>query len=310
MISVEEFYREAETFLKADLTKILPDGINKNVGHFNVIDVAEVLQMLKERPTAQMAYNRRAYYKVSLVHGRNRAEYADKTIEIEDNALMFATPRVPYQWVPLRDDNKSGFFCLFTADFLAPAKSGVILDELPIFKPGGIPCFHVSDQEQQEITAIFKKMHKEMRSGYAFKYDLIRHYLMELIHYGQKLQPATDLYREHNASGRVSALFVELLERQFPIASPLQSLKLRTAQDYADQLSIHVNYLNKVLKEQTGQTTKNLISKRITQEAKILLKQTDWNVSQIAASLGFEEVAHFSNFFKKHTDISPGNFRN
>jgi AraC-like DNA-binding protein len=40
-----------------------------------------------------------------------------------------------------------------------------------------------------------------------------------------------------------------------------------------------------------------------------LLKQTDWNISEIAYSLGFEEVAHFSNFFKKQTSLSPVTFR-
>jgi AraC family transcriptional activator of pobA len=39
------------------------------------------------------------------------------------------------------------------------------------------------------------------------------------------------------------------------------------------------------------------------------LRQTDWNVSEIALSLGFDEVAHFSNFFKKQTQLSPLNFR-
>jgi AraC-like DNA-binding protein len=45
------------------------------------------------------------------------------------------------------------------------------------------------------------------------------------------------------------------------------------------------------------------------QEAKILLKQTDWNISEIAYSLGFEEVAHFSNFFKRQTSLAPLVFR-
>jgi AraC-like DNA-binding protein len=104
-------------------------------------------------------------------------------------------------------------------------------------------------------------------------------------------------------------LFIELLERQFPIESPNQTLKLRTARDFADRLSVHVNHLNKVLKENTGQTTTSLIAGRIIKEAKILLKQTDWNISEIAWSLGFEEVAHFSNFFKKQTTLSPLAFR-
>jgi AraC family transcriptional activator of pobA len=170
--------------------------------------------------------------------------------------------------------------------------------------------FQISKTEVAELESIFQKMYKELSSDYAFKYDLIRNYVLELIHYGQKLQPATALYPTHNASARVSSLFIELLERQFPIESPRQQLVLRTAKDYADRLAIHVNHLNKVLKENTGKTTTHLISGRIAQEAKILLKQTDWNISEIAYSLGFEEVAHFSNFFKKQTTLSPVAFRN
>ncbi|MBA4058786.1 MAG: AraC family transcriptional regulator, partial [Marivirga sp.] len=79
--------------------------------------------------------------------------------------------------------------------------------------------------------------------------------------------------------------------------------------DYAERLSVHVNHLNKVLKENTGKTTTDLITNRIIQESKILLKQTDWNISEIAYSLGFEEVAHFSNFFKKQTALTPLAFR-
>jgi AraC-like DNA-binding protein len=70
-----------------------------------------------------------------------------------------------------------------------------------------------------------------------------------------------------------------------------------------------VNHLNKVLKENMGKTTTDIISSRIIQEAKILLKQTDWNISEIAYSLGFEEVAHFSNFFRKQTSLAPVVFR-
>src|ERR1700738_3168059 len=108
-------------------------------------------------------------------------------------------------------------------------------------------------------------MYKELSSDYAYKYDRLRNYVLELIHYGQKLQPATALYPTHNASARVSSLFIELLERQFPIESPHQKLNLRTAKDYAERLAIHVNHLNKVLKENTGKTTTELIFGRIIQ---------------------------------------------
>ncbi len=304
--SLEQFYKEVVQLTGKDLHEILPQDISKEIGHFNVFDIFETIKEAKHRKT--MPYNRRTYYKISLIRGKNKAEYADKVIEIQNNALLFATPKIPYHWVP-QDENQSGTFCVFTEDFMIKNKSGVVLDELPIFQSGGIPIFELTDEVADEIAATFHKMKKEIASDYTFKYDLLRNYVLELIHYGQKLQPVTSTATTQNASDRVLSLFVELLERQFPIESTSQKLNLRTAKDYAERLAVHVNHLNKILKENTGKTTTDIISGRIIQEAKILLKQTNWNISEIAFSLGFEEVAHFSNFFKKHTDMTPLSFR-
>jgi AraC family transcriptional activator of pobA len=285
----------------------IPTGIDKAIGHFNVFKIDEFIAGIRAQKGV-MPYNRRNYYKISLINGRNHVEYADKVINIEKSALLFGTPRIPYHYVP-QDDNQMGFFCIFTDTYFSSAKNGIVLDELPIYKPGGFPVYQLTDEEYEEIAAIFRKMVKELASDYAYKYDLLRNYLMELIHFGQKLQPASTLQAPHKGTDRVTSIFIELLERQFPIETLYQKLELRTASDYASRLSVHVNYLNKALKESTGKTTTGIISQRVLQEAKILLRHTNWNISQIAWSLGFEEVAHFSNFFRKHTGFSPNAFR-
>jgi AraC family transcriptional regulator, transcriptional activator of pobA len=296
--SVEEFYNE--------INIPLPEGFKKGIGHFNVFEIDDFIRGLREKNI--MLYNRRTYYKISLIIGKNRVEYADKIVNIEQNALLFATPLIPYHYVP-QDANQSGHFCVFTPDFIHKNKTGVAIDELPIFRSDGFPIFQLSDQNLAEIKAIFEKMHREIASGYTYKYELLRNYVLELIHFGQKLQPAAALYSAQNAAKRISSLFLELLERQFLIESPQQRLHLRTAKDYADHLAVHVNHLNKVLKENTAKTTTEIISSRIIQEAKILLKQTNWSISEIAFSLGFEEIAHFSNFFKRQTSLSPHQYR-
>jgi AraC-like DNA-binding protein len=285
---------------------LLPNGIQKEIGHFNVFNIKELYERLKGKSC--MPYDRRAYYKISLIRGKNRVEYADRIIEIEENAILFATPKIPYNYLPL-DKEQSGHFCVFTAAFLSKDKIGMDLDKLPIFQTDGYPVFQLTDEETIAIDLIFKKIHQEINSDYVYKYDLIRNYVAELIHFGQKLQPITALYSKHNSAARVSSLFVELLERQFPIESPRQRLELKSAKDFAARLAVHVNHLNKVLKENTGKTTTELISERLLKEAKILLKETDWNISEIAYSLGFEELAHFSNFFKKQMALSPLSFR-
>lgn len=303
--TIDKFYKEISGGME-DMESLLPKEYTKEIGHFNIFSIADLHATYKSKP--QMPYNRRAYYKISLIIGKNKVEYADKVIDIENQGLLFATPKIPYNYVP-QDSEQTGYFCVFTEEFLVKNKSGIMLDDLPIFRADGYPVFQISEDEVDDISLIFKKMYKEISSDYAYKYDLLRNYVIELVHYGQKLQPATALYPTHNASARVSSLFLELLERQFPIESPQQKLNLRTAKDYADRLAVHVNHLNKVLKENTGKTTTNIISERIVKEAKILLKQTDWNISEIAYCLGFEEIAHFSNFFKKQTSLAPLGFR-
>jgi AraC-like DNA-binding protein len=124
------------------------------------------------------------------------------------------------------------------------------------------------------------------------------------------MQPADrSIYANSNASVRISSLFMELLERQFPIESPGQQIALRSPSQYATQLSVHVNHLNRALREVSGKTTSKLIAERLTQEAKSLLRHTNWNVGEVAWCLGFEERSHFINFFKKSTRLSPGGFR-
>ena len=152
-------------------------------------------------------------------------------------------------------------------------------------------------------------MHEELASDYAHKYDLLRAYVLELLHLGQKRQPITTLHPAHSAAARLTSRFVELLERQFPLETPQQRVPLRTAKDYADHLAVHVNHLNKVLKDRTGRTTTDLIGSRLAQEAKVLLRQTDWTLWEIADSLGFVDVAHFSHFFRRHAALSPGAYR-
>ena len=301
-----EFYHEMTACTGAELSALLPSGIQQEVGHFNVFNLADIWQTTREKPAAPFPC--RSFYKISLLHGRNRIEYRDTAIELEGPVLIFSTPKIPHNWLP-QQLVRSGQFCVFTAEFLRPTSSGVVLDELPIFKAEGYPIFQLSAAEGVRAETVFQRMQEEMASDYAYKYDLLRTYALELIHLGQKRQPTTALHAAHSAPARLTSRFIELLERQFPLESPQQQLRLRTALAYADQLAVHVNHLNKVLKETTGRTTTDLIMGRMGQEAQVLLRQTHWTMAEIADSLGFTDVAHFSHFFKRHATVAPGAYR-
>ncbi len=306
-ISIKEFYKEIIGENGSQLDFFLESNSSNNLGHFNVFDTKKFY--FSGAKKSEMKYNRRLYYKISLIKGKNLVEFAGKTVLIDKQGILFATPKIPYRYIP-QDKEQSGFFCVFTKEFLSKSKTGILVDDFPIYKPTSDFVYQLSDEQYLEMEVIFKKMDFELSSDYAYKYDLLRNYVLELIHTGQKLKPVESLTNSTNASSRISSLFIELLERQFPIENEAQTIQLKLPSDFAKTLGIHINHLNKVLKETTGKSTTDIINGRITEEAKILLKQTQWNVSEIAFALGFEEVAHFSNFFKKHTGLSPLKFRN
>jgi AraC family transcriptional activator of pobA len=294
--TLEDFYKNKFDWL--------PNNLQQNIGHFNVFKIEDCIG-----PNArQVVYSRRTFYKISLMYGDNIIHYADKSIELSGATLMFFSPHVPYTFEHNSDD-RSGFFCIFTESFFIERfRNG--LSELPMFAIGAKPVYALDDTQADYVSNLFRKITAEINSDYDFKYDLIRNYVTELAYYALKTRPSENVYKHHDAKSRITSVFTELLERQFPIETPTQRFILRSANDFAQRLSVHVNHLNKAIRDTTGKTTTEHISDRLLREAQSLLRHTDWNVSEIGYSLGFEEPTHFNNFFKKKTQLTPSSFRN
>jgi AraC family transcriptional regulator, transcriptional activator of pobA len=256
-----------------------------------------------------VSYNRRDFYKISLIaSGGGVLHYASKSLRIDKPALMFSNPVIPYAWEPTAEA-QTGFFCLFTDDFLNETNKTASMEGSPLFKVDGEPVFFLDEAQVKDTASIFNKMMSEIETEYMYKYDLLRNYVHLLIHEALKMQPATTYFKHANASSRIASLFIELLDRQFPIDSPAHRLRFRTATEYASKLSVHVNHLNRSVKETTGKTTTGHIAEKIVNEAKALLKHTNWNISEIAYCLGFDYPSYFNNFFKKQTGSTPLSLR-
>lgn len=279
----------------------VPERLQSEIGHFNVMELAPFLG----KDAKKAPYRKRDYYKIMLTVGEARIEYADRVISMGKQALTFSNPLVPYR--VSHNEVDWGYFCLFDVAFF---RNSGDLQQYAVFQPGGTPVVTLSDEDVYRAESIFQKMLEEIHSDYIHKYDVLRNLVFELIHFAMKKQPASRIENQGvNANKRIALMFEELLERQFPLDDSHQTVKLRTPADFARQLNVHVNHLNRALKETTGKTTSEHINERKLQEARVLLKQSHWNISEIGYALGFKEPTHFSNFFKRHHQISPSSYR-
>lgn len=276
-------------------------GLNLKLKGFRVFEVEESFRGVPE-------YSRKDFYKICLHNGDSTIHYADKSVSVKGYTLFFGTPHIPYSW-DIESEKHNSYTCIFTEGFLSNNERLESLHNSPLFKVGGTPVFHLEENSYQFIKAIFQKMMEEQDSVYHYKDELIRNYINLIIHEAHKMQPSENYFTTANASSRISGLFMELLERQFPIESPSQPLSVKNPNDFAERLNIHVNHLNRSVKEIMGKTTKDLITERIATEAKELLHYTDWSIADIAYSLGFEYPTYFNNFFKRVTGSTPNAWR-
>ncbi len=293
--SLTEFYKRIERPELVTLTVL-----TKGKEFFNVQESVCKL--------GKTSFSYKDFYKVSLVMHTGKLYYADKWIEVDRPAILFSTPRIPYAWENTGTGRGNGYFCIFNELFLKPGDRNSSLAETPLLDISKERLYFPDDKTVDTIHDIFIKMKLEMESDYVRKSDILRCYLHLIAHEAMKMQQVSQYVAHKNASQRIAELFLALLERQFPV-NPRNHLSLKTANHFAQRLSVHVNHLNRVVKSTTGRTTSSLISNRITQEGVQMLQHSDYTIAEIAFALGFGEPASFSNFLKKHTDMSPTEHR-
>lgn len=270
----------------------------------------EVMTMLEAR-CGMGNFDRRDLFKVVLVvEGANELHYTTRSYSVNQPALVFTNRLIPYAWELVEGAGEQhGYLCCFSESFLHSAMRGVSLKDTVLYKVEGNPVYYLDPEQVRYFTDAFTRMRRDLESDYAHKEDLLRNQLSIIIHEAARLQPATAQHAPANAAERITSLFLNLLEVQFPVTAQLREPVLKSASDYAERMAIHVNHLNAMVKEVSGKSTTAHINERLVMEAKLLLAHTDWSVGEIAYSLGFDYPTYFNNFFKKHTSTTPLTFR-
>ena len=296
--SIADFYKAKNLHV--------PAYFEWGTGHFDVMKI----DTLKKRKKALslLTFTRKSLYKIKLIQGKCKCHYADRTIEIENYALVFVNPMIPFLLEETEELIKE-YFCIFNEDFFLNFGN---IKHYPVFQNHQENIFSLSEENYHAFEEILDKMKREISSDYEYRFDAIRNMVYELIHKAIKMNAiqAKTTKRNGIADNRIALLFEELLALQFPLHSTSDSVKLKKPKDFAEQLSISINHLNKAVKHIRNKTTSEIITEKILQEAKILLKVTDWSVSEIAYALGYETPSRFIYTFRKNIGVSPLAYRN
>lgn len=257
---------------------------------------------------AAFAHIRRDFYKLKLLRQADGVlRYGDRQVAIQGDALLFVNPQLPHSWQPVGDPYV-GYACLFARQFVTPQLKTARVAHSPLFSVGAVPVLPLPAAVADHLGQLFEGLLHALASDYVGRYEVASSYLNLLLHEALQLQPAPAAV-PGTAAARLSARFLALLEGQFPVAGPRRPLVLRTAAEYAHHLAVHPSHLNKALVAATGQTTTAHLATRLAEEARALLRHSDWSPAEIGDCLGFGHAANFAAFFKKQTGQPPAAYR-
>lgn len=237
-----------------------------------------------------------------FTHGECNLQIGLCNHALKPNDLVVIPENVVYHTSCLIENY--GYCIHFKSEYLLPfLRISSIKDILPFTLDDSKHILALTADHADTIKILFEKIYHEYDASSKEKDNVIRCYIEILLlkckEYFQK--GLSVVYSDNHRSLALTKQFKTLVEKYF--------INKRRVEDYANLLRISTKHLEKTINETLGITPKQLIHEIVLAEAKILLKQTEKTISEISHDLKFDDQSYFSRFFKKHTSITPQQYR-
>jgi AraC family transcriptional regulator, transcriptional activator of pobA len=163
------------------------------------------------------------------------------------------------------------------------------------------PYIHLDEKQANRLISIFESLIQEQSEVPKYGEELIALKVLEMLIECERLYTETGNLSNDVSVNQVVASFTRLLEENFH--------EHHTVSYYASHLNVHPNYLNALIKKNTGQTVKQAINNRLVIEVKFLLHSTTLSIKEIAYNTGFKDPNYLTSFFRGKEQISPVEYR-
>jgi AraC-like DNA-binding protein/quercetin dioxygenase-like cupin family protein len=249
--------------------------------------------------------HRHDYYNIYFIEkgiGSHVVDY--NKYDISDLQLYFILPGQIHQL--LFDSEPKGFIVSFTDDFIiANSIPEYLINDIYLFDDyGESPPLSIHNDALLTYHNIFHQMESYLDLSARYTSDavgaLVKLLLIQCNNHCSMFKSDNPQYFETTNH----------LLREFKRLLNLHFTENHKVGDYASKLAVTSDYLNKTIKSITGKTAKEHIQAKLILEAKrALLFMSKPSVKELSYSLGFDESAHFNNFFKKQTGLTPFEFK-
>jgi len=231
-----------------------------------------------------------------ITHGAGYFTIDLEKFQMMDNAIYTIPPGRLHQFRPT--DAITGYVLSFNPDFLNLAIEG---QGRPFSKEIGTDLNRVNMVElRSECSALLQNLLvdiiREYETHLMLRLEILCGLFKIFLMYMKRM--ATTIRKEEASSHKMRLFnsFYAKLDKEYKT--------MKQVAEYASVLSVSPSYLTDVVKKVSGYSASYHIQQRMVQEAKRLAMYSDASMKMVAYTLGFDDLSHFSKFFKNFAGIS------
>ena len=239
-----------------------------------------------------------------LLEGERCYFIGTKIYHLKQGSLVFVRRNVIHKTALSREAHHDRILLEISRSYLESVFA--ITGELTLHDFFQDDCIILSleSEEQNFITELLLALGRELgtkNSGFRL---LVKSLVAELFIYAKRMENKAN----YSASSRTDDPRHRQIEQiacyiAENCCSPL------SLNSIAEQFYMNKCYLSRIFKEITGFTVNGYLHARRIQKARSLLIQNSMNISEVSEAAGYENLTYFERVFKKHTGMSPLEYR-
>jgi AraC-like DNA-binding protein len=245
---------------------------------------------------------RKDFYFIALVSnaGQTKITYDNTNVTNLNSFLVFQSPGLLYSFY--RDNAANGYLLYFKKECLSFFKPDFD-KEFPFFNILHTNFFKLNQSKFQDFAPHFEEVFTAYENATDNQHTIASVKLLALLYQLKEFTTAFKQWEEGFTTPQQILLqkFVQLVNNIY--------IDKRTIDEYAALLNVTPNHLSQSIKSASGKNALTYINERLLAEARSLIQFTNFDIAEIAYQLNFSDPANFGKFFKKHTDLTPLEFR-
>ena len=192
----------------------------------------------------------------------------------------------------------------FKKDYFLKDQANIhFLDKYDFFEQKDRHIIELNNEQFLNFSKYFQLIEQKITNTSAHTPDIIRSFIYILLNEIDEIVTSKKNVQPSSLTRNEELLleFKALLSKYF--------LTRRQLDFYAKKLHVTSKHLSAAVKEASGKTAGDWIKEMLLLESKVLLRDKQLTIAQVADRLEFTDPSHFGKFFKSRTGVSPLNFR-